>query len=171
MAKLKFTRTSDIEDVAFEDGQFIVTSSGEAYVDYDSNRKKITDVEIANVRQELINLINEKEPVVLFSGSSNAGVTLTDSASKYKKITIFYNYSGNTYGYGSQEIYEPNGKTVTLHHMADNGTYAYMVMENISISDNKLTKTSNVRWRLGTSGNPTRTNASSLTIYKVIGYK
>lgn len=71
---------------------------------------------------------------------AKGAITLSDSAANYTRLTICYK---NTNGfYSSVDVYEPNGKTVTLLNFAygdvDNTDPMILKFRVIDISDNKI---------------------------------
>ncbi len=130
---------------------------------YDESIKKCTDA----INEILI-------PYVLYEHVPEATdvITLSDSAINYKYFEVFYRYSTNT-ACMSERIYSPNDKKVMLNGSYDNGTYLYICTCDYTISENKMTRGDEIRWRIATNGGKSTRTASTanLQIYRVIGYK
>lgn len=121
-----------------------------------------------------INEVNDLKPVSLYDNSSGiiTQVSLSDSSANYSYLEIFFKVDTSD-ACSSVKVYSPNGKKVNFNVSYDNGTYLYLWNEQATISTNKITRGTQARWRIGTSGNSTRTTGStvSILVYKVIGYK
>lgn len=87
--------------------------------------------------------LNDKLPVVLYDNDdtpAKGAITLSESSANFTRLKIFYK---NTNGfYGSVDVYNPNGKTVTLLNFAygdvDNTDPMILKFRVIDISDNKI---------------------------------
>lgn len=96
----------------------------------------------AEVAEEL-EALNSKLPVVLYNNDdtpAKGAITLSESSANFTRLKIFYK---NTNGfYSSVDVYEPNGKTVTLLNFAygdvDNTDPMILKFRVIDISDNKI---------------------------------
>lgn len=116
-------------------------------------------------------------PYVLYAAATKAdgtsgNVTLSDSAANYTYMDILYTYSSSYDGCLSVRVYEPQGSTVLLNGIYDNGTYDYFCSSTLAINGTTMTRGNDIRWRIATGGgNSTRTAATNLKVYRVIGYK
>lgn len=71
----------------------------------------------------------------------NGNITLSDSAENYSKIKIYFRDNDNNRN--SVEIFQPNGKSVSLLTCAAGGTNAYIKMKNVTISGTSITRKTN----------------------------
>lgn len=122
--------------------------------------------------ENVLDAYHLKEYVLYNNTTGTAGdVTLSDSASNYSYLEVFY-YNASNDGRMSQKIYSPNGNTLTLNIIYDNGTNCFFFVKHYSISGTTMTAGTEFRWRIATSGNPQRaTTSTNITIYRVVGYK
>lgn len=77
------------------------------------------------------------EPVVLFSGSSNGTITLSQSAANFSYLEIFFTDNNGKYG-GYTKLYNANGKVVMLNIMEAASTI-YSRQTAYTISGTSLT--------------------------------
>lgn len=113
------------------------------------------------------------QPIQLYNNSdgTSGNVALSETSANYKYLEIFYRYSDNSTR-GSLKVFNPNGRKFQITMSYDNGTYLYINTGNYTISGNTITADSQIRWRIGTSGNATRsTGATNITIYRVDGIR
>jgi hypothetical protein len=122
-------------------------------------------------RKLLSSILNSLIPVVLYDNvtGTTGNITLSDSAANYTYLKIFFYKSGV---YSSQEVYNPNGKTValTLGNAYANGSIQFMLKQ---ITINGTTITSNFCNYLNNTSTTTINVASENTVYisRVVGYK
>lgn len=116
-------------------------------------------------------ILNKK---VLYENSTGAtgNITLSETSANFEYIEIFFKYADDTLGYSSVKLYQPNGKTANLSMELLNNSYLYISSSRWAFNGINLSKVTNERWRIGTSGSPTRTqNSNDILIYRVVGYK
>lgn len=103
---------------------------------------------------------------------SKTNITMSDSSANYSYLEVFFTVDTSN-SCESVKIYNPNGKVLNLLSSYDNGTYLYHWTENASISGDTITRGTQARWRIATSGNSTRTTGSQVSIYitKIVGYR
>lgn len=120
-------------------------------------------------------------PVTLYdnaSASASAAATLSESAANFKRLTIFFKDQDNTYG--SVDVWNPNGKRVSLDLTWINGTSTQQMYQRVrwvtisgtTISTFKNSSDANYRTgqvRLG--GTYSVTNSDYISIVHVIGYR
>ncbi len=104
--------------------------------------------------------------ISLYTGGSNANITLSDSAANYTYLEIFFN--ANNY-YNSVKVYSPNNKNVYLSVNVVNADASYFQNKIVLINGTSI---SNVVFNQNTVGSSVATeNANNIYITKVIGYK
>lgn len=98
-----------------------------------------------------------------------ANVTLTDNASNYSYLEIYY--KDNDGVYNSVKVYEPNGKTVflSIQYPYQNGV-TYIKSCQVSISGKQITPVNYSSMTIRSGQAPTIANANYCYITKVIGY-
>lgn len=80
---------------------------------------------------------------VLYSGSTNAEVTLSDSVANYEYIEIFFT-DNNSRGEGYTKIYAADGKTIHLDLVETNGSGSfYLRHTNYTVSGSSIAPISN----------------------------
>lgn len=80
---------------------------------------------------------------VLFSGSTNGTVTLSDSAANYEYIEIFFT-DNNGRGGGYTKLYSPDGQTLHLDLVETNGSGAFYIRHtNYTVSGSSIAPISN----------------------------
>lgn len=120
-------------------------------------------------------------PVTLFdndSASPSASTTLSETAANFKRLTIFFKDTDNNCS--SVEVWNPNGKRVSLSLTWINGTSTqsmyqrvrYVTISGTTIETSKLSGDAKYRTgqiQLGTTGSVT--NSDYISITHVIGYR
>lgn len=98
-----------------------------------------------------------------------ANVTLSDNASNYQYIEIYYRDNDNTYN--SVKVYQPNGKNVLLsiQYPYQNGV-TYIKSCLVSISGTSITPINYSSMTIRSGNAPTIANANYCYITAVIGY-
>lgn len=98
-----------------------------------------------------------------------ASVSLTDSASNYQYLEIYYKDNDNVYN--SVKVYEPNGKTVflSIQYPYQNGV-TYIKSCQVQISGKQITPVSYSSMTIRSGQAPTIANSNYCYITKVIGY-
>lgn len=111
---------------------------------------------------------------VLYDGSASAlTITLTnDSFANYTYIDIYYEFSSNN-GVMFSRVYNPNGKVVNLTGLYDNNTNGFFAFCPYTISGNKMTRGTEIRWRWVSTGgaNQRTTGTENIQIFRIEGYK
>ena len=124
--------------------------------------------EIKSVVNGAVTQVDTLTPVTLYSssGGTNSNVTLSDSASNYSYIEIFFKNGDNIFS--SVKVSSPNNKTASLSFNTYNaGVSAYQLwMTNVSISGTTITHSQD--YYVDGSGLHT---ANYIYIVKVLGYK
>ena len=104
------------------------------------------------------------------TSGSNSKITLSDSASNYEYLEIFFRNNDNIYN--SVKVYQPNGKKVNLISQYNNGSNTIWFKIAIClISGNTITKDNAVEMKLAASNAITASSGNSNYITRVIGYK
>ena len=151
------------------------------FEDLPSTNTPINAENLNKIQENTENAIEEGkkycEAILLYQnadGINSGEITLNDSVENYKRLKIFY-FDGDNVN-SSTEVYEPNGKTISLEstkHGPD-GSYAIIIyMQNVSINNNKVTFSNNPR-ALVVNSNGTIHSAgvgNTETIYRIEGYK
>lgn len=119
-----------------------------------------------------INEINGLQAVELYTNPTlthKTSITLSDNASNYKYLEIFYYY----YGHSSMKSVTPGSTSyINICQVLVNSGYMFFVSAYWEVSGTSMSLNNEERWRIGTSGNATRTqNTNNLIVEKVIGYK
>lgn len=98
-----------------------------------------------------------------------ASVTLTDNASNYSYLEIYYKDNDNVYN--SVKVYEPNGKTVflSIQYPYQNGV-TYIKSCQVQISGKQITPVNYSSMTIRSGQAPTIANSNYIYITKVIGY-
>jgi hypothetical protein len=113
-------------------------------------------------------------PYVLYNSSgSSAEVTLSDDASNYSYLEVYYSDNNNR-DYSFQKVYSPNGKTMSLSIVeASSVTNTLIRRTRYTISGTKLTPsvTEAGYARINGATVDTVTGTNYIKIYRVIGYK
>lgn len=102
------------------------------------------------------------------ANGSNSTITLSDSASNYDYLEIFYKDSDNQYN--SVKVFSPNNKKVFLTSSTIYNNKIYYKMKVVGISNTSITNNSTSQMTCDTSGN-TITTDNFIYICKVIGVK
>lgn len=120
-------------------------------------------------------------PVILYSNSSgnNGSITLSDSASNYKYLEIYYsNTSGGNQRMSMQKFDTSLGSTKCALFIitADSGGAMYLTNRDVNISGTTISTLDNTRYSKGIinfngGGIVTTTPVNEIFIYKVVGYK
>lgn len=112
--------------------------------------------------------------VTLFENSAgdNGTITLSDSASNYSYMEVYFSTNRNQISYNCQKIQNPNGKDINLNAVVRDATQEVMYMES---SLYNIGGTS-MPWRTkGSSHNYANNvgyyNSNTIYIFKVVGYK
>lgn len=107
------------------------------------------------------------------TSGSTSEITLSESASNYDRLEIFYGWDLNdgTFGLTSMKIDLEITSIANLTCHALNNSQLYIASSQWTISNNKITPTISEYWRLTTTGYPIRTQTANVSIYKVVGYK
>ena len=101
------------------------------------------------------------------NGSSD-NITLSDSASNYSCIEIFYE---GAYNYNSARIFNPNGKSAYLFAgWFNNNSSGNIKIANVNISGTSITKINYTALNYS-SQNAYATEENAILIRKVVGYK
>ena len=105
-------------------------------------------------------------------GGSASTITLTDNASNYDYIEIYYN-DNNSNGAGYTKIHSPDGKEVHLSLVESAGSTAFYIRHcNWTISGNTITpETSTAAYAYFNGSSWSASNSNYLRIYRVVGYK
>lgn len=112
-------------------------------------------------------ILNEK---VLFTGDSNAAITLSETSANFKYIEVFFRDNDNTYS--SVKVYQPNGKFVDLTTLARWTNTFYIKQKRIGISGTKITNGNTTEIQFTTAPKITMKNdANNIYITRVVGYR
>ena len=82
---------------------------------------------------------------------TNGDVALDETCENFEYVEIFYYTNSGNY-YGNSKIYLPNGNKAQLKAESDDGTYNYMYTANYTFNGTTLTRNTEYRWRLSSSG-------------------
>lgn len=134
---------------------------------FDSSYRRL-DTILDDISNKLKGLLNNE--IILFSGDSNAAITLSETSKNFKCIEIIYKDNDGTYS--SVKIYEPNGKYVDLTTLARWGNTFYVKQKRIIISDTKIENgnTTEIQFT-ATPKIIIKSDANNIYITKVIGYR
>ena len=105
--------------------------------------------------------------VELFSGDTN-DVTLSDSASNYAYLEIWYRSNDGSGHQGYTKVYAPQGKQFVLSYSYLSG-YLYTKQSSFYIWNNTITQQWGVEWYFGNGVAPVLNNASNISITRVVG--
>lgn len=105
--------------------------------------------------------------VELFSGDTN-DVTLSDNASNYTYLEIWYRSNDGSNHQGYTKVYAPQGKQIVLSYSYFSG-YLYTKQSSFYIWNDKITQQWGVEWYFGSGGTPTLNTASNINITRVVG--
>ena len=112
-------------------------------------------------------ILNEK---VLFTGDSNAAITLSETSANFKYIEVFFRDNDNTYS--SVKVYEPNNKFVDLTTLARWSSAFYIKQKRIAISGEKITNGNTTEIQFTTTPKITMKNDTNyIYITRVVGYR
>lgn len=149
-------------------------------INLNNNVGNLIDLDTSN-KENLVNAINEilkkYAPIELYNNSSGAygTINLSDDASNYTYMEIFF--SGNDgYNYPSSvKIYSPNGKIASLLYILNDGTAQnfYFKVKNVLISGTTISDVDG-RYADATFFNsalPAINKVDHVKINKVLGYK
>jgi len=196
MAKVNFKRIEDssqIDDIAIEDGAFIVTGDGKSYIDYGTNRiptngtldDNMSDVSRNGVENKVIKEyvdttiaieIDDNKPVVLFESANGelGDLTLSDSKSNYEYIELFAKSNG---GAPVSTKIMTNLSEFEISTIDDNASpnqqKLWLKWGKYTLGETAITPIYQAWTEMTTT--PTTTFVSSnfavFSIYKVLGYK
>lgn len=112
-------------------------------------------------------ILSEK---VLFTGDSNAAITLSETSANFKYIEVFFRDNDGTYS--SAKVYEPNNKFVDLTTLARWSSTFYIKQKRIGISGTKITNGNTTEIQFTTAPKITMKNdANNIYITRVVGYR
>lgn len=140
--------------------------SGEVYVDRNGNTYVKGNLIVNGV------ILGNSGAKVLFSGSTNGTVTLSESAANFDYLEIYFT-DNNGRGGGFTKVYEPDGKQVHLALVETNGsTSFYLRHTNYSINDTLIEPISGkAGYSYYNGASWSNGNASNyIKIYRVVGY-
>ena len=104
------------------------------------------------------------------ASGSNSNITLSDNASNYEYLEIFFRNNDNIYS--SVKVYQPNGKKVNLISQYNNGSDTIWFKIAIClISGNTITKDNAVEMKLISNSSVGIFNGNNIYITRVVGYK
>lgn len=148
--------------------------------EFDNKIGNLSDLD-TNDKENLVNAINEVlskyAPIELYNNSSGAygNITLSDNASSYTYMEIFFSGNDGSNYQASVKVCNPNGKTVSLLYTLNDGTAQnfYFKVKNVLINGTTI---SNVDGRYAdatffNSASPAINKVDHIRINKVIGYK
>lgn len=112
-------------------------------------------------------ILNEK---VLFTGDSNAAITLSETSANFKYIEVFFKDNDDTYS--SVKVYEPNNKFVDLTILARWSSTFYIKQKRIAISGTNITNENATEAYFTTAPKiGITTTANNIYITRVVGYR
>lgn len=104
------------------------------------------------------------------ASGSNSNITLSDSASNYEYIEIFFKNNDNAFS--SVKVYQPNNKKVNLISHDNNArNTAWVKFTLVVISGNIIRFGNGVEMKLAASSSITASSGSLNYITRVVGYK
>jgi len=107
---------------------------------------------------------------VLYSGNSNGTITLSDTATNYEYIEIFFRNSDNFCN--SVKVYQPNGKAVALVSNTAQAGVTYWKNRAVLISGSTISTYQNqYNETYATGGAVTVSPNNVIFITRVVGYK
>lgn len=118
---------------------------------------------------------SESGEFLLYSGDSNGTITLSDNASNYEYIEIFFRTNDNVYD--STKVYQPNNKLVSLAAWWANANVPrfYTKVKIVTINGTSIQAVSSNQYgevSYDTSSDPVYiSNSNNIYITRVIGYK
>ena len=141
---------------------------------YKLDNERISSDSIAHQKSgnEYINLKEYLNPTVLYNNTSgsNSNITLSDSASNYEYIEIFFR--SNDTPHNSVKIYQPNGKFVSLLTQYNNGSnIVWFKIAIVTISGASITFNNSEEVKLVSGSSPIINKTTNIYITRVIGYK
>lgn len=103
------------------------------------------------------------------SSGTTGTVTLSESASNFAYLEIFYNGGG---AWGSVRVYSPNDKTVSLRTASQetNNINNYFNCRNVKVSGTSITTSTYARSVFYSNSNISQAN-NSVSIHRVLGYR
>lgn len=126
------------------------------------------------IKKELDELKSKIEGTVIFEGTGNTQVDLTESVAGYKTIEIYYNTTDNIDQYNYFKVENPNNKLVFLFFVEanTNGTSS-LFSKGYIISGNKMTLNKPQKTVAFTDGDNVvhQSSYDNIRVKKVIGYK
>jgi len=140
-----------------------------------------TGVSVWTEHKDRVNFIKatiNNEPILMphslftnATGTSGA-VTLSDSASNYDFLEIYYFENHASQGLTSRRIYDADGKTILLDSVAPDSTNVkiYISGTYYSISGTSISRSSSYSWAISSSPYAVG-DTNQIYITKVIGYK
>lgn len=112
-------------------------------------------------------ILNEK---VLFTGDSNAAITLSETSANFKYIEVFFRDNDNTYS--SVRVNNPNGKYADISTISRWGSTLYIKQKRIAIAGNKIANGNKTEVAFTTAPKiAIDTNANNIYITRVVGYR
>ena len=137
------------------------------------NNTKISanDIAIKNSNNKGMSLDNYLKKTTLYDNSdgTNANFTLTDSASNYEYLEIFFGYGKNgNFGNNSVKLFYEYQQSANLILGIYDGTSAQQMMTTVDVNDRSVSIRKSGLVDLTTHDKYT---ISYIKIYKVVGYK
>lgn len=137
------------------------------------NNTKISasDIAIKNSNNKSMSLDNYLKKTTLYDNSdgTNANFTLTDSASNYEYLEIFFGYGKNgNFGNNSVKLFYEYQQSANLILGIYDGTSAQQMMTTVDVNDRSVSIRKSGLVDLTTHDKYT---ISYIKIYKVVGYK
>lgn len=129
----------------------------------------IDRVDFKKITKQGLEILAQKVLYENASGS-NSNITLSDNASNYEYIEIYFR--DNDYDYNSAKVYKPNGKKVSLISQLNNSNNTiWFKVVLITISEKSITFNNHVEVKLTHNSSPIISSPSNIYIERVIGYK
>lgn len=101
------------------------------------------------------------------SGGANGTITLSDNATNYKYLEIFF---GNN-AVMSTKVFGVNGNAIVLaQNLATNTGWFHIYFEQLRIADNQLVSEMSTRTDFNATSMATY-DSTQMKVYRVIGYK
>lgn len=196
MAKVKFKRVltnSDVDNLDFDDGSFIVTAEGKTYIDYADSRiaiggtpdttmsdtstnavanKTVKDYVDTNI-ETVNNNIRGKSLYKNTSGTSNGNLNFNDTLNDYDYIEVYGYTSDGGVLYTKVPKYLYNKKVIFAGFVTDGTLYGKIGYLHIDTTNNRLSFNYNKEWYKPYNNSNGGYNSSGNYVYitEVIGYK
>lgn len=105
----------------------------------------------------------------LFEGLAKGDIALSDSATNYKYLELYY-YDNTNHHY-SARFYDPNGKNIAITAVSMNNAIGYLRLKTYDVNGKNIVARQEAEAVTSASQNVAYNTTDFFAVYKVVGYK